>query len=574
LDEQTLSRLTDLFTTVTFAEDEVLYRRGDRGDVLYIVKTGSVLLSDLGSGESKYVDVVSNPGACFGEMAILTKGGIRQGAATAISPNTETFCLSRFDFEEVFGDQQEMLILCEKRNLLNSVPIFPSSGLQPHEHRQLMDLFKRESFPKGHVLVASGQPCLQTVYFIHSGIAMINKDSGVINNLTKGDYFGDTFIQEPFSTPSNEAIVIEEDTICFGLSKSDIISIVGSDRLGKGSLPEQTRRSTSRTIELSHLNKIKILGAGTFGIVWLVTHKKTRNTYALKLCEKKQIMEYGQVKGIIREKHVLTSLEHPFILNLVSTYQDRFNLLFLFDLVQGGELYKLICASGHGLPNSDAVFYAACLLEAFSYLHDRRICYRDLKPENVLIDTTGYCRLVDMGFAKVVLDKTFTFCGTPEYLAPEIILSKGHNQGVDCWAFGVIIYEMLVGKSPFFNEHGMDQTSLFKRIVRLKYKFPQGNVVNDSAKDLIKRLLLSKAHDRCSFTLDNRNCVRSHDWFVADNNPDYFDDLMKKKIVAPWTPTIKSSTDSSNFDDFSSLENVPQNKTILTSKEQKLFTDF
>jgi len=566
-DEMALTRLIDLFTTLTFAKDEVLFRKGDPGDVLYIVNKGSVLLSDLGSGKSRYSDIVEKSGDCFGELAILTNEGTRNGTATAIDPNTEVFCLSRFDFGQVFGDAQDTLIFCQKRNVLKSVSIFVSAGLQHHELMQLMNLFKRESFPKKHVLVKSGQPCLQSIRFIHSGKVVVNKDHGVMKSINSGDYFGSTFIQESPDTPSTNTVVMEEDTVLFTLSKSDIISVIGSDRMKKGSTSEH-RKKKSKPIELRTLKKVKILGAGSFGTVWLVQHKETREPYALKLCGKKEILEFEQVQGIIREKHILTTIDHPFILNLVTTYQDRYNLLFLFDIVQGGELYKLIISQDR-LPNSHAVFYASCLLEAFSYLHDRHICYRDLKPENVLIDAQGYCKLVDMGFAKFVLDKTFTFCGTPEYIAPEIILSKGHNQDADCWSFGVLIYEMLVGFSPFYNERSMDQTSLFKRIVRLKYKCP-GNV-NDSAKDLIEHLLIFNPHNRYSFSHDDQ--IRSHDWFVGENK-NYFNDLMEHKISAPWAPEISNATDSSNFDDFSDLEKMRQKYAMLSNDDQMKFKDF
>jgi len=244
------------------------------------------------------------------------------------------------------------------------------------------------------------------------------------------------------------------------------------------------------------------------------------------------------------------------------------NLLFLSDLVQGGELFSLIMSQG-SLPNNHAVFYAACLLEAFSHLHDHHICYRDLKPENVLIDARGYCKLADMGFAKFVLDKTFTFCGTPEYIAPEIILSKGHDQDVDCWSFGVLIYEMLVGFSPFYNERSMDQASLFKRIVKSKYDIP--GIVHPMAKDLIQNLLKLNPQDRYKFDDDDR--MRTHEWFVGKNK-NYFHDLMEQKVSAPWVPDIRDATDASNFDDFSDLEDMRQNHVQLSNEQQLLFKDF
>ena len=234
LDDFTRTRLIDLFTTVSFGEDEVLFRKDDPGEVMYILNKGSVLLTDIGSGKSKYNDVVIKPGEAFGELAILTKDGTRQATATAIEAQTEAFCLSRYDFEQVFDNLDEVTILCQKRHVLNSVSLFASVELQPHEHRKLMKLFQRQSYKKGHVLVASGQPCLQSIYFIHEGKVMDSLDSGVIKNLVAGDYFGDKFIQKDAETKSTEEIVMEEDTVCFTLSKEDMISVLGSDRIQKG----------------------------------------------------------------------------------------------------------------------------------------------------------------------------------------------------------------------------------------------------------------------------------------------------------------------------------------------------
>merc|ERR1712151_896292 len=135
-------------------------------------------------------------------------------------------------------------------------------------------------------------------------------------------------------------------------------------------------------------------------------------------------------------------------------------------------------------------------------------------PENILIGQRGYCVLVDLGFSKFVIDKTYTLCGTPEYLAPEIILSKGHDKGVDYWAFGVLIYEMLVGRSPFFLQ-GSDQVSLFKRIVQVKYSFPTGLVVNKVAQDVIQRLLVRRPANRLGCLTGGDKDIRNHAWFTA-----------------------------------------------------------
>jgi protein kinase A len=182
------------------------------------------------------------------------------------------------------------------------------------------------------------------------------------------------------------------------------------------------------------------------------------------------------------------SANHPFILKLYSTFSDSNCIYFLLELVQGGELFSIIHGSGGCLNSDFARFYAACITSGLAHLHDKKICYRDLKPENVLIDKEGYCKIVDFGFAKIVKDVTFTLCGTPEYLSPELVIGKGHHKGVDYWALGILIYEMLCGYSPFQDPKNQDQVAICKNILRMKVEFPS-YMVDSDAKDLILKLL-------------------------------------------------------------------------------------
>jgi len=154
-------------------------------------------------------------------------------------------------------------------------------------------------------------------------------------------------------------------------------------------------------------------------------HKKTGNVYALKVMEKFKILKLKAVKNIVREKNILGSINHIFILDLVTVLQDDQSLYLLTTFIQGGELFSLIHKeTKHGMLNDSARFYGACIFETLSFLHYRNICYRDLKPENLVIDSDGYPILIDFGFAKLVSNKSYTICGTPEYFSPEIILGQ------------------------------------------------------------------------------------------------------------------------------------------------------
>lgn len=162
------------------------------------------------------------------------------------------------------------------------------------------------------------------------------------------------------------------------------------------------------------------------------------------MLHKKKIIELKQIDHIKNEKNILAGANHPFIVNLVEAFQDKLNLYLVFDFVQGGEIFRLL-RKENIFPNDVALFYIAEITLALQYLHERKVAYRDLKPENLLIGSDGHLRITDFGFAKKIIDRSYTLCGTPEYLAPEIIMGQGHNEGVDWWALGILLYEMLSG---------------------------------------------------------------------------------------------------------------------------------
>ena len=567
LDDQTLMKISDALTAVTFPEGEAIINKGDVGEVFYILKDGTAKVSEIGFGDSQYVDQFLGPGDWFGERALLT-GEPRAANVTAITSCT-TLCLSRDTFEKMLGPLQDLIKHASRKRVLMGVPIFANSHFQPHEMERLTNLVREVDFRKGEILSEEGQLANQALYIIHTGLITVANDNGMISKLNAGDYFGENTLQGEDGTISHSTITSTEDSVCGVLTKTAIESVIGSvSGLGRALPPIASK--LDQTVKFKDLVKFRILGVGTFGKVWLVSYKKTGKAYALKMLDKREIIGHHQVEGVIREKNIMSSIDHPFVVNLVSTFQDERSLYMLIDLVQGGELFSVIHTEvDDGVDNRFACFYVACILESLAHLHHRHICYRDLKPENVLIDHKGYCVLVDLGFAKIVMDKTYTLCGTPEYLAPEIILSKGHDEGVDYWAFGVLIYEMLVGRSPFYS-HGTDQVSLFKRIVQVKYSFP-GGIVSDVAKDLIQRLIVRRQANRLGCLARGDSDVRDHVWFKLLST----EQLLEKEIVAPWVPAIKDPLDASHFDSYRHIESeqVPQ-KPFLTPHQQELFEGF
>ena len=568
LDDSDLLKISDALTSVTFPEGERIINKGDVGEVFYIIREGTVKVHDIGFGDSTYVDQPLSSGEFFGERALIT-GDPRVANVTATSTCT-CLCLSRDTFEKVLGPLQGLIDMAMKKRTLLGVPAFSNSHFQPHELSALTDRITEHTFQPGTILAEEGKPLEMCLYIIRSGSVAVANDDGVINNLKEADYFGDKFLKEAKGFHSKQTITVQTLTTVGRLTREDIEAVVGDiSRLGRPLAPASA--SLNKTIRFKDLVKFRILGVGTFGKVWLVSHKRTGTPYALKQLSKREIIGHHRVEGVIREKNIMASLDHPFVVNLVATFQDDRYLHMLIELVQGGELFSVIhTETRDGIPNGNSRFYAACILESLSHLHHRSICYRDLKPENILISQQGYCVLVDLGFAKIVVDKTFTLCGTPEYLAPEIILSKGHDKGVDYWAFGVLIYEMLVGRSPFYS-YGTDQVSLFKRIVQVKYSFPQGGLVHDMAQDLIQRLIVRRQANRLGCLSRADMDVRDHMWFSIID----VDKLLKKQIPPPWVPRIKDPLDATHFDSYRHLENEPpSNRPPLSAAQQAMFKDF
>jgi serine/threonine protein kinase len=254
------------------------------------------------------------------------------------------------------------------------------------------------------------------------------------------------------------------------------------------------------------------LGTGTFGRVRLVKCKVQGKThyFAMKLLKKAEILKLKQVEHIKSEKNILSMISHPFIVNMFHSFKDETRLYMILEYVIGGELFSQLRKVGRFNKNTSQ-FYAAQIVLALEYLHDKNIVYRDLKPENLLIDRKGNMKITDFGFAKELVDqRTWTLCGTPEYLAPEIIQSKGHGKAVDWWAMGILIYEMLAGYPPFYDEVPF---GIYHKILQgIKYvQFPE--TFGPLGRDLVKKLLTADRTKRYGCLKNGASDIKKHKWF-------------------------------------------------------------
>ncbi|KAJ2999532.1 hypothetical protein HDV02_002679 [Globomyces sp. JEL0801] len=220
------------------------------------------------------------------------------------------------------------------------------------------------------------------------------------------------------------------------------------------------------------------------------------------------------------------------------TFQDVRNVYLLEEYVIGGEMFSHLRRAGR-FSNEMTKFYASEIVLALQYLHDMDIVYRDLKPENLLLDKDGHIKIADFGFAKIVPDRTWTLCGTPEYLAPEIIQSRGHGKAVDWWALGILIFEMLAGYPPFFDDNafGIYEKILAGRIVFPPHFHPDGRAI-------IKHLLTADLTNRLGNLAGGSEEVKQHRWF----NGVIWQDVFERKIQAPIVPVCAGPGDTRNFE--------------------------
>ncbi|KAF8522106.1 cAMP dependent protein kinase [Hysterangium stoloniferum] len=312
------------------------------------------------------------------------------------------------------------------------------------------------------------------------------------------------------------------------------------------SLEEEPNQLVSPSgVRLTDFDVVETLGTGTFGRVLLV---KSRNStsplnpikfFAMKVLRKSEVVRLRQVEHVNSERYILSRVRHPFIVDLYATFQDNLNIYMLLSYVPGGELFTHLRRAGRFTPDVTR-FYLATIILALKFLHSYNIIYRDLKPENLLLDSRGYLRLTDFGFAKRVDDRTWTLCGTPEYLAPEIIQADGHGKAADWWACGILCYEMLVGYPPFFDDHAY---GIYEKILRGRIRWPGD--MDPLSREIVRAFLHPDRSKRLGNLIGGPEDVLNHPWFRGVD----WEALERREIRAPIIPHVSASDDTRHFSD-------------------------
>lgn len=335
----------------------------------------------------------------------------------------------------------------------------------------------------------------------------------------------------------------------------------------------RNQKSIPSSVNLSNFRFVSVLGRGHFGKVILSQYKSSNEFYAIKALKKGDILYREEVESLMSEKRIFEIInrgQHPFLINLFACFQTPEHVCFVMEYANGGDLMMHIHQEVFN--ENRACFYAACVVLGLQFLHDHKIIYRDLKLDNLLLDTEGYLKMADFGLCKEGVgfgDRTGTFCGTPEFLAPEVLLEPTYTRAVDWWGLGVLIYEMLVGESPF---PGDIEEEIFEAITRDEVKYPR--YLSNESVTIMRRLLRKNVEKRLGSTEKDAEDVKRQSFFRGID----WDGLLKKRVRPPFVPTIKSAEDVSNFDEEFTREEPcltpPKDYRPINSEDQTKFSDF
>ena len=560
------SECVDAFRPQNFNSNETIIRQNEVGDDFYIVTSGTVEVLVKSSAAKRATSKGTlSKGQSFGELALLYN---TPRAATIIAQtNVSLWVLPRSLFVNIstyFKYQRQNLYV----TFLKKVEVFESMA---HEKLiRVAEALESEKHVAGEPIILQGERG-DHFYLIAKGSVTYKvrdpetKEQQDVGDGNAGDFFGDKCLtDENDKRTASVYAVTDVELLCMERAMfHKLMKGLESQLLTPEQKATQLRDATKvgekfrRDIPLEQLTIMRTLGEGAFGRVRLVKHKESGLLYALKYLSKKHITDGSSEAHVINERNIMMSVDNPFILQLHNTYQDSRYLYFLLELIRGGELFTLL-RDLIQLSEKTARFYAAGVIQGFNHMHNHDIVYRDLKPENLLLNKHGYIKIVDLGLAKLVPDRTWTLCGTPEYLAPEVILNKGHDRAVDNWALGILIYEMVAGSAPFEGDSSMQ---VYTQI--LKGDLLYSSAFSRSCRGIIGAMLTQNPKRRLGYTSKGYEDIRRHHWYAGFD----WTSFIALTLPAPHTPTISGDNDLSNFDQYAEVN-------VMDVPESNWYPDF
>ncbi|VDK36290.1 unnamed protein product [Taenia asiatica] len=568
LDTSQVVEIVECMYSVNFATGNTIIREGELGSVVYVME-GECCIQSPKWGRNN-PSWAQKSGSCMLHMGPHVKGhNLAPFLEGVIEVSREGNPLRIISHPTVFGELA-ILYNCMRTatvkgewmpsiNLRNrhcssyllkqltgglfapSVPTF--AQLASETLAKFVDLLEEVHYEPGEYVIRQGAKG-DTFYIIASGQVQVTQNTppsteasftstspkgegekeAFIRLMGRGEWFGEKALKNEDVRTANIIAAYPNGVDCLVLDRESYELLIGD--LGF------LERHYSDENLLEHQVQVY------FG-------KDSSRTFALKKLKKHHVVLTKQEEHVMNERTILMSCNSQFIVRLYRTFKDRKYLYLLMEACLGGELWTIL-RNRLSFPEAATQFYVACVVEALTYLHSRGIVYRDLKPENLLLDQFGYCKMTDFGFAKRIGfgRKTWTFCGTPEYVAPEIILNKGHDFFVDSWSLGILIYELMNGTPPFTSEEPMKTYTIILRGIDA-IEFPRK--ITRNAQHLIKKLCRENPTERFGYGKGGLNEIKKHVWFEG------FDwrGLRNRNLKPPYLPQVSSPTDVTNFDNYS-----------------------
>lgn len=539
MDEEHRKKIIKEMYKVKFDKDSLVLKNGTINYYFYVVAEGK--FSEENSDHPEWGDKpkIHESGSAFGDIALMH---ITDNHSQVKALETSVcWAIDRFKFQSISKDLGEekyhrycaFLKEVETLNVLSSF-----------ERSKIAEALEEVTFEANATIMTKGEQG-DSMYIVESGEAVVFlvDDEGNHKESTtcqKGTIFGERALamDEPRAATVKAGtagcVCVQIDRATFGILLGPLSDIFKKRIASYEKKPPRKREWKPIQIERSDLKNCGTLGKGSFGFVTLEQDKRNPEAYyALKAVSKHTVVATKQQGHIMSEKETMCELSHPCLVNLVATFQTPNQLFFLLEAGMGGDLFTVL-RKDRLFPENTARFYAASVVAGFEFMHSCNTVYRDLKPENLLLDHVGYLKITDFGFAKKITGKTWTLCGTPEYLAPEIVGGKGHGFGVDWWTVGILVYELLVSYTPFYDR---DQMMMYRKIARGNFHFP--SQVSKDAKDLIRGLLTTNPLQRLGVTRGGAKTIRNHPFFSAHGFS--FAKLVQRKLKPPKTPVLKTA---------------------------------
>ncbi|KAG9282369.1 cGMP-dependent protein kinase 1 isoform X1 [Astyanax mexicanus] len=550
LDEEQISMMVEMLISLDRCPGDKIIKEGTEGDSLYIVAAGELKVTQAGRDLRTLTS-----GDVFGELAILYN--CKRTASVTAATAVKLWCIERQTYRSIMTSKSKK----KREQLMGFLKTARTlKGLKDEQLSNIIDSMEEVRFQDNEVIVREGAEG-DTFYIILKGEVLVTKkvngQQKVIRKMGQGEHFGElALIRAILRTATCTAV---GDVTCFSIDKELFEETIPIESLELHDDSELENTVTSEKERLVSFLKLKdlipvlyqegryqgepvTLGLGGFGRVELVTTLLHGKYFAKKKVSKKLIVEKRQGPHVIFEKKILQDIDCDFIVRLHAAFKDTRYIYMVMEFCSGGEIWTKLKEVGR-FEEKIAVFVTACVVEAFAYLHKKNIMYRDLKPENLMLDSKGFVKLVDFGFAKELRrgQKTYSFCGTPEYMAPEIIQNQGHDFAADFWSLGVLVFELLVGSPPFSSS---EPQKIYARILDGVMKFPP--YMGEGARSLISKLCRPRPGQRLGNTKNGIKDVRNHRWFNSIN----WHKLRMGQIEAPTVRLIRKGPCYINFDRF------------------------